>query len=554
MRLRVFLLGFVAFALLGTTWAFASPVLSNPDESAHSVKAAAAVRGQLVPPKEANPDEGPGSLLRGGFTTSVRVPYSYSWQTSYLPTCYIYDANAAAGCAHDFLGEDDAAQLCAWYDQTGPESCPPKLDDDHLTKWVTLIGRYPPPYYLAVGWPTRIDTGEVGFYTMRLLSAAINAALLALAFACAVAASKLRFMVIGVLVAVTPEALVLAGAVNPNSIEISAAILTWVAAIVAVLDDRPRIPSGVLAALTIGAVSLAWSRALAVLWLAIIAVVVLIAFGDRDRLAARLRERREQVVLGVIAVASVGAVVWTVGADTLGNQSGYEPRGLGLVDSATHSLRLTGSYLRQMVAVFGWQREPSPMWLSIAWGLAILALIVAAVWPSRTGSRPGTTGPNTGTTPGAGVRARWTLLALTVFAVLLPTILQIPTAHEFGFVWSGRYGIAIAAGVPILAATMVSVHGFPLRTLKQLGGSLLAVFTVGQVVAHWANMHRYVVGLDGPVWYFGKDGWTPPLGAPALMLAVAAGAAGLSWLAYRLAVGPQVVEEPDLPVRVPVTS
>ena len=141
--------------------------------------------------------------------------------------------------------------------------------------------------------------------------------------------SKHRFMVVGVLVAATPEALVLAGAINPNSIEISAAICTWVAATVAVLDDGERLPRGVLAALTIGAVALAWSRALATLWLLVIAVVVLLAFGDRARLASRLRgrERADHARGDRRRVGGRGRV--DVGADVLGNQAGYEPRGPG---------------------------------------------------------------------------------------------------------------------------------------------------------------------------------------------------------------------------------
>ena len=51
-------------------------------------------------------------------------------------------------------------------------------------------------------------------------------------------------------------------------------------------------------------------------------------------------------------------------------------------------------------------------------------------------------------------------------------------------------------------------------------------------------MRRYVVGLHGPVFYLGHDGWTPPLGAPLLLAVVVAASAGLAWLGYRLAVGP----------------
>jgi hypothetical protein len=343
-----------------------------------------------------------------------------------------------------------------------------------------------------------------------------------------------------VLVAATPEALILAGAINPNGIEISAAICAWVAATVGVLHVGDRLPRGVLAALVISAVTLVWSRALGTLWLFLIAVVVLLAFGDRDRLVARLRGRDERVALGVIAVASVGAAIWTFGADVLGNQAGYDPRGLGLVDAARHSLGLTGSYLRQMVAVFGWQREPSPLWLSGLWGLAALALVALAAWPAR---RTPADERDHADRRIVGARAKATILGLGVLSVLLPTIMQAPTAHEFGFVWSGRYGIALAAGVPILAAAAVGLRGWSARTAKVAAGSVLAVVAFGQVVAHWANMRRYVVGLDGPVVYLGHDGWSPPLGAPVLLAVVVAASAGLVWLGYRIATGHVAAQE-----------
>ncbi|HEX4979347.1 MAG TPA: hypothetical protein VFV35_04710, partial [Acidimicrobiales bacterium] len=81
----MWLLSFVLAFGLGAVWAIATPVLAHPDEPAHSVKAAAVVRGELVPPKLALPDEGPDSLLRGAFTTLVDVPAAYSFQTSTIP-------------------------------------------------------------------------------------------------------------------------------------------------------------------------------------------------------------------------------------------------------------------------------------------------------------------------------------------------------------------------------------------------------------------------------------------------------------------------------------
>jgi hypothetical protein len=495
-RLRIWLVAFALFAALGSTWALASPVLSNPDEPAHSVKAAAAVRGQLVPPKETLPDEGPGELLRGGWVTSVTVPYSYTWQSSELPLCYIYDGTAPAGCAPSF--------------EAGPE----------LARWVTFVGRFPPPYYLAVGWPTGIDSGVQGFFAMRFVSVALNAALLATALACAVAVRRLRFLALGVLVAATPQAILLGAAINPNGLEASAAILTWVAGTVALLHDEDRLPRGVLPALAAGAVSLAWTRSLATLWLAVIGVTLLLAFGDRARLAARLRGRGERLVIAVVGVAAVGAAAWVLLTDSLDNNSGYEPRGLGFWAAIRHSLELTPSYLRQMVAVFGWQREPSPVWLSWLWGASVLALVVAALWPRRQGDLR---------------RSRIVLAGFTVLNLLLPTLMQAPTAKRFGFVWSGRYGLALGVGVPVLAAAIVARRELAPAVTRALTAVIVVAVGFGHIVAHWADMRRYVVGLDGPVWYLGHDGWDPPIvSSPVLLLAVVAIVIALAIFCYRL--------------------
>jgi hypothetical protein len=499
-RLRVWLLAFAAFAALGTTWALASPILSNPDEPAHSVKAAATVRGQLVPPKEPLPDLGPGQLLQGGWVTSVTVPYSYSWQTSELPLCYIYDHRAPAGCA------------------------PPFVDGPELARWVTFVGRFPPLYYVAVGWPTGIDTGVQGFFAMRFLSVALNAALLASALACAVASRRLRFLAVGVLVAATPQAVLLGAAINPNGMEANAAILTWVAGTVALLYDEERLPRGVLPALAAGAVTLAWSRSLATLWLAVIGVTLLLAFGDRARLATRLRGRRERLVIAVVGLASVGAAAWVLLTDSLDNNSGYEPRGLGFWAATRHSLELTPSYLRQMVAVFGWQREPSPAWLSWLWGASALVLVIAALWPRRQGDQR---------------RARLVLVGFTVLNLLLPTIMQAPTAERFGFVWSGRYGLALGAGVPVLAAAIIARRDLAPAVTRALTAVIVVAIGFGHIVAHWANMRRYVVGLEGPAWYLGHDGWDPPIVSSAVLLVmVVAIVSGLAIFCYRLVAAP----------------
>ena len=197
---RVWLGAFACFFVLGATWAFASPLLSVPDEPAHLVKSAAVARGELTGRKIAIRDEGPGSIFRGGFTVVVDVPLSYAWQTSEIPNCFIYDPTTPAGCAPEFR------------------------DQPEEVTWTTWVGEYPPTYYAAVGWATLVDTGRNGVYLARLVSAAISAAFLATAFACALTSARHRVLALGVVLAATPMTLFLAGSINPNGLEIAAAV------------------------------------------------------------------------------------------------------------------------------------------------------------------------------------------------------------------------------------------------------------------------------------------------------------------------------------------
>ena len=92
----------------------------------------------------------------------------------------------------------------------------------------TYTGRYFPAYYLAVGLPTLVTSpGMVQLDLMRFVSVLLAAALLASAFVTASEARLPTFAGAGLLLAVTPTVLFLAGSVNPGGLEIAAAIAVW---------------------------------------------------------------------------------------------------------------------------------------------------------------------------------------------------------------------------------------------------------------------------------------------------------------------------------------
>lgn len=489
---RLWLASFLLFLGLGVMWSLATPVLAHPDEPAHAVKAAALVRGQLVPPKLELPDQGPNSLVRGAFTTLVDVPAAYSWQTSTIPECYSWDSTVSASCAPDWKSDDAPAE------------------------WTAFIGRYPPTYYAAVGWPSALTTGVHGFYAMRFLSAALAAALLATATSVGASMRRLRLVPLAVAVAATPQVFIMNGSVNPNSLEVAAAVCVWTTVCALLVWEGERVPRPLVVALTGAASLLAVTRPLSSMWLAVIAVCVLAAFGTRQIFLARFRERDIRIGAAVVALASAAGATWTALTDALGNNRGYNPWGLGLYDAAVHSLSLTGSYMEQSVAAFGWVRTTGPAALTIGWGVAAGALCVVAL---LAGDR----------------RRRLSLLLVLAVWLLMPTMLQAPTAEDFGFVWSGRYGLALAAGVPVIAAVIGGAHAKRLRGEGVVVGAIACVVAAVHVAAHVVGARRFTVGTAGPLDYFNAEGWKPPLHPALLLLVTMVCAVGVAVLAARSA-------------------
>jgi hypothetical protein len=346
----------------------------------------------------------------------------------------------------------------------------------------------------------------------RVVSAAICAAFLATAFACASASSRHRVIAIGVVLAATPMTFFLAGSVNPNGLEIASAVCFWTAFGVALtLRDRPISRSLYLTVL-ISALTLIGTRPLSVVWLAVATGVLLVGFGSPRDLIERTGTTRTAIAAALIGLTTIAAMVWTFSLNALGNVQGDEPRGLGLFGAIMHSASRTPAYIRQMTGVFGWRSTTPPLVLAIAWTLAILiVLAVALIFSKR--------------------RARFAIVLAGVATIGLPVIMEAVQAHSRGFPWQGRYGLPLAVGLPITAALALS-QTQSLRTPIRRSLVWLVVIVTGsaEVLAHASAMRRYVVGNGGSWWYLFADGWTPPLPAWSLLAIVVAGSTALGTL------------------------
>jgi len=460
------------------------------------VKSAAVVRGELTGKKLLVPDEGPGSIFRGGFTVTVDVPESYTWQAANIPNCFIYSPDIPAGCAPVFTDQPNSSQ------------------------WTTWVGEYPPLYYAAVGWTTLVSTGQVGVYLARFVSAALCAAFLATAFASTSSSNRHRIVALGVVLAATPMTFFLAGGVNPNGLEIASAVCFWTTFGIALSMRGHPVSRGLYLAILISALTLIASRPLSVIWLAVAAVVLLIGFGSPKDLIARTGTVRTAIAATLIGIASIAAVIWTFSLDALGNVQGDEPRGLGLIAALRHSASRTPDYIRQMVGVFGWRSTTPPLVLVIAWGIALLFVVAVALFLSRW-------------------RARVAILLAGAAAIGLPIMMEAVQAHDRGFPWQGRYGLPLAVGLPVTASMALS-HSRVLDLGFQRFMVVLVVAATagGQVLAHASSMRRYIVGNGVSWWYLFDHGWEPPLPAWLLLLLAIGGAVALAVLTLSVTLAP----------------
>nr|WP_275405923.1 MULTISPECIES: DUF2142 domain-containing protein [unclassified Streptomyces] len=482
-----------------TAWSLATPITAPPDEAAHMVKAAAVVRGEFGGEQRVIEAHHVGVDVEVGFT-AVRVPAGYR------------DLDVTDGVYRCFRNDDKLSVSCRG-------TVAPSGDTATV---ITSAGTYGPGYYLLVGWPSLLLTGEAGLYAMRLLSALLCAALLASAVVTVLEGAAKgysgRVALIGVLTAATPTAVYLGGVVNPNGPEVTAAVLAW-AVVVRLVTDEDGLPLLRRRLVRLGAacVLLASMRALGPLWIALVlAGGLVLARPGRLRQLARLRP--VWVCLGVAAAAGLAAVAWTMTADTLALPTQTLEQYTPLTSALKAVFDLLPNYLHQMVAIFGSLNVAAPELTYVLWWVMAGCLVMLALATGR-------------------ARETLVLTALMAGTAFGPLVLMAPQAAHLGLIWQGRYLLAVAVGIPVLAAVVAGRRwsDLPERLRTRLPLLLIGCWALAQGGAFvWAAL-RYAFGRanqfsGGPLqWSPPVVGWSAALVLPALsgfllvLLAIRAG-------------------------------
>jgi Predicted membrane protein (DUF2142) len=461
-----FFLGLLCFS---TLWSLATPLGAGPDESNHLVRASALMHGQLV-----------GVAVPGSTSAYTRVQVSGAYaSTIILPECYVFRPAVPAGCS------------------------PPLSKSAKQVPTIIYVGRYPPLYYALVGWPTRfVADPVVAFYLGRLLNGIANCVFLALAASLASRTKSPKFLLVGVLTALSPMVLYLSAVINPNSLEVSAALCLWTGTILLAHEmPTPEMSRSLVRIVALAAVVVALIRPDSPLWILLVAAA-LSPIVFRSGVGWRSVGRRRDVLAGAAAVvaACVASAVWTVRehATTVGSNP-PPPASASFINLVRGAAGQASNWVIQAIGDFGWQDDRAPLVTVLAWVAATGSLVLLGL----SFARP---------------RQRLALLLTLVIAVTVPLALVLVVVRHDGYIGLGRYFLALFVGIPIVASVAVdpAVRGF--AGFARLQKTFIVLLIVGHVFAFWWGIQRYLVGRNGSFSPTATvvSGWNPPLPAAVL--------------------------------------
>ena len=494
---------FLVLSLFSTLWSLASPLMSVPDEPAHTIKAAAVAHGQFL---------GTSGQTQGE-ELQVVVP-KYIAGTKSL-TCFAFKVSVTADCSPG-LNAGDVQPVTAG----------------------TSAGNYNPLYYLVVGLPSRVLSGEPAVYAMRILSGLLCSLFLAAALFATTQFANRRWPVVAAGIATTPMVLYLCGSINPNALEIvtTSAVFVNLCLVLENARDLRRFRFNIVV-VGISAAVLANTRALSLLWLALAVLAALFMVPARDVLLLA-KDRLVLAMAGLIALAAAGGLLWLRNANTLASLLGTPgtvtpEQAFGTMLDRTFDI--AASYVSQL----GWLDTNGPTAVFYWWACLTGALLVSALsvgqWRPRLG-----------------------FIVLAVAALIIPPVLQAQVVTDLGYIWQGRYLLPVIVPMLLAAGLALRSQAFPATPFAKRIAAWAAGFTVAAHTAVFANaLRRYGVGISTEAnWgsMFGAAKWEPPAGWLALTLAYLAVATLAGVLLHRHLFGAAPKGAPDGTGSTPVTQ
>jgi Predicted membrane protein (DUF2142) len=445
-KFKVWATMFAVFFAITAAYVFATPLGTGGDEPAHMVWAAAVTTGQVEPQRI--------SIHYPGITPKGMVDH---WTAS-EPRVPEYLA--------DLQQEEWCVQAVA---STKTGTCGPLNTSHKIVKSMTYFEEYNPVYYAIVGLPIHFASGIAAMYLMRLVSAALVAALIASAATLAWRVGRIAFA--GVVTGASPMMFILSGTVNPQAVEAAAGLLAWSALAALAYDWNPQYTRSRLIGLVVGSGIFTLVRPAGLEWLALFACVAALALRRR-RTAELLRRIDTRISLAALALIAVLAEAWDHFRGGINVIPFTHTRPYTLTDSLVDSARSTPTYLLALIAG---DRDSSALVVTVAAICIALGLLVLLALALTTG------------------RQALALVAVAAGILLIPFAANAVNAVQVGNLWTGRYLMWWAVGLPILAATIVSTYARPLPTtlLRRLPILLVSFCVLGNLSMYWLLVRYY---------------------------------------------------------------
>ena len=470
---------FVWLFSMSVLWSFAQPLFGSPDETAHVAKATATADFQF---------SGQTTIGDFGFESKVfQVPQAYSQGLSYI-SCILAPDRPSAACLAPFQQGSTKVEV--------PSSA----------------AHYPPTYYALVGPIGLMFPGSGGFYAMRLVSSLLTAIIGAWAFRLAlIHGSKTR--AVGVVIAFSPMAFSLSGAVNPHGLEIAGAILFWVSCLTALekLRNNQALSRRLIGSVLASTFLFATVRPASFFWMIPAIALIILFSGPRSSMRSLIRTFQGRILSVVVSVGVLlSTALYKLSGVGTAVGGGTEPGLPTYAQNLEAAFDRGDEYFRFMFGWFGWVEFAAP---PLALYLCIGAIALAIGFSSLV----------------AGSKKTLIVLLCLAAVIFIPIISEGIKAKTSGFGYQGRYTLALAVGLPILA---MWVRGNRLNRSDTRTFSVLAIGTsaLASILCLNFALQRYTVGLNGRKFWMLSPEWLPPGGLP--IVALLALAIGTSLMAF----------------------
>jgi hypothetical protein len=464
---KVTLLCWIVTFGLGAVWSLSTPLWTTPDAPAHDLMAYHSVRDLTITSTD---------VYQSGVTSN------------------------AITAAPEGLVRSAATVKCYGFKPTVPASCLKYPSDaDKLVDFVNPAGRNMPTYYLATGWPSLLVSVKHVIWADRLAALAIASFFSAWAASAALTRRRPSIALTGVAIAMTPMVLYFSGAVNPNSLEITAGAALAACGVAFIQErDNQWLAHVMFRRAMVAATVMVTIRMLAPVWvLCCVAALLLLTTRQHWR---HMLSRRGLPWLALPALGAVFDLVWTTTSGV--TQFQEEPK---FHNSLWHNLMLSknvieGNHIQQQIGLFGWLDTPLfPGTYTLFEMAALFLMFVACIKLSS--------------------REFAAVALLFAGQYLLPIVLQALQWNTNGQVWQGRYTLPLTVALPIFTLMLSAPRWGRSSDLRRITWT----FPVALGLLAWVHfraltveMRRNVSGAGGPSIIHGP--WQPPLGAATLLI------------------------------------